>query len=126
MSAPDANLKLSKPAKGSLTAIEQAVSSAETRAPVAALIHDLPPTQAGDEELAWLQGSAFSATPGLFVLAPATSTGETGAASPILLIATLAFMMEKKEIGGPGLCLFASMDAPRGAALLVPPKPATK
>jgi len=116
--------KPSNLAKNSISAIERAMSDAElSRAPIAALIHDLPATQAGDEELTWLHGGSLLATPGFSVLAPASSAGETGAASGILSLVTLAFLLGKAEISGPGACLFAAANVQRGAALLMsPPK----
>jgi hypothetical protein len=114
--------KLSNPTKDSLSAIEKAMADAAlSKAPIAALVHDLPATQAGDEELTWLRSGSLPVAPGIFVLAPASSVGETGTTSGILSMVTLAFLIEKGEISGPGLCLFASDGASRGAALLMSP-----
>jgi hypothetical protein len=114
--------KPSNPAKNSISAIERAMSDAElSRAPIAALVHDLPATQAGDEELTWLYSGSILATPGFSVLAPSSSAGETGAASGILSLVTLAFLFRKAEISGPGVCLFAAANVQRGAALLMSP-----
>jgi hypothetical protein len=114
----------SRPATGSVAAIDRAVSCAELAGqPVTAMVHDLPCTQAGDEELAWLQGSpSFVVAPAMCILSPVLSVGEIGTASGILSIATLAFLMEKRESDGPGLCLFASTNGSRGAAVLKPAK----
>jgi 3-oxoacyl-(acyl-carrier-protein) synthase len=122
-SSSDTDEKPSNQAKNSISAIERALSDAElSRAPIAAFVHDLPATQAGDEELTWLHGGSILATPGFSVLAPSSSAGEIGAASGILSLATLAFLMEKREINGLGLCIFASADGSRGAAVLTPAK----
>ena len=122
-SSSDTDEKPSNSAKNSISAIDRALSDAElSRAPIAALIHDLPATQAGDEELTWLYGGSLVAAPGFDILAPTSSVGETGAASGILSLATLAFLMEKREIKGPGLCIFASTDGSRGAAVLTSAK----
>jgi hypothetical protein len=122
-SSSDTDEKPSNAAKNSISTIERALSDAElSRSPVAALVHDLPATQVGDEELTWLYAGSIVAAPGFSVLAPASSAGETGAASGILSLVTLAFLMEKREINGPGLCIFASVDGSRGAAVLTPAK----
>ncbi len=45
----------------------------------------------------------------------------TGAASGILSLVTLAFLIEKQVIADPGLCLFAAEGTSRGVAILTPP-----
>jgi len=106
-------------AKGSASAIEEAFADAELpRAPLSALVHDLPATQAGDEELAWLRAGAFTAAPGICVLTPASSAGVTGAASGILSMASLAFLLAQKEVLGTGACLFSATNGVRGASVL--------
>jgi 3-oxoacyl-[acyl-carrier-protein] synthase-1 len=121
ISAPDKHDTLSNPANSSRVAIAHATSEAGAEAPLAAFVHDLPATQSGSEELAWLQGGAIPAGPEIYVVFPASSTGETGAASGILSMVTLAFLIGNGEINGPGLCLLASADGARGAALLTHP-----
>jgi 3-oxoacyl-[acyl-carrier-protein] synthase-1 len=57
------------------------------------------------------------------VYLPALSAGETGAASGVLGLATLAFFIHKKVIEGPGVCLFSGDDEWRGAAVVAPAEP---
>jgi hypothetical protein len=110
-------------AKRSLAAIEAAMADVELsgEAPVA-LVHDLPPSQAGSEELLWLQSTApFFTDPDTLVLSPSSSVGETGAVGGVLSLVTLAFLIGQAGVDGPGVCLFAGDGDQRAAALVVPP-----
>jgi len=40
----------------------------------------------------------------------------------VLVLLTLAFLIEKGVVNGPGLCLLTTQGARRGAAILVPPR----
>jgi len=96
--------------KGISSAIDRAVADAKLpNALFAALVHDLPSSQAGFAELAWVKGcSSLRISPEVHIVSPPFSTGATGAASGILSLVTLAFLIEKKVIADPGLCLLAS------------------
>lgn len=120
--APASRPRLLPHAKYSIAAIERAMSDAGLAGtPITAFLHDFSNTQANDEELTWLQGSpSFPAAPGTCVLSPQASVGETGAASGILSLATLAFLIDRLEIDGNGICLFAPNAGSRGAAVLTP------
>jgi hypothetical protein len=88
---------------------------------IGTLVHDFPQTRAGFEELACLKASlSLPATPDLLTLAPNFSVGQTGAASEVLCLVTLAFLMGKGVGANQGLCLFAAEGAIRGAAVLTP------
>ena len=112
--------------KGFISAIDKAVADTRLVKPAfAAVVHDLP--AAGNEELTWVeQCPAFRTLPGMHILSPAFSVGETGAACGILSLVTLAFLIGRKEVTAPGLCLFASENAYRGAAVLTPPPQARR
>ena len=109
--------------KGINSAVDKAVADAKLpNALFAALVHDFPSSQAGCEELAWIKGCpSLRISPEVHIVSPPFSTGATGAASGILSLVTLAFLIEKKVIADPGLCLLASEGTHRGAAILTPP-----
>jgi 3-oxoacyl-(acyl-carrier-protein) synthase len=105
------------------SAIDRAVADAKLpNALFAALVHDLPSSQAGFAELAWVKGCpSLRTSPEVQIVSPPFSTGATGAASGILSLVTLAFLIEKQVIADPGLCLFAAEGTSRGVAILTPP-----
>ena len=109
--------------KGINSAIDRAVADAMLpNALFAALVHDSPSSQAGFAELAWVKGCpSLRASPEVHLLSPAFSTGATGAASGVLSLVTLAFLIETQVIAHPGLCLFAAEGPHRGVAILTPP-----
>jgi hypothetical protein len=109
--------------KGIKSAIDRAVADAKLpNALFAALVHDFPPSQAGFEELAWVKCCpSLPTSPGVHIVSPPFSTGATGAASGVLSLVTLAFLIEKQVIADPGLCLFASGGPHRDVAILTPP-----
>ena len=111
--------------KGINSAIDRAVADAKLpNALFAALVHDLPSSQAGFAELAWVKGCpSLRTSPAVHIVSPPFSTGATGAASGILSLVTLAFLIEKKVIADPGLCLLAWEGTSRGVAILTPPPP---
>ena len=111
--------------KGINSAIDRAVADAKLpNALFAALVHDLPSSQAGFAELAWVKGCpSLRTSPEVHIVSPPFSTGATGAASGILSLVTLAFLIEKKVIADPGLCLLAWEGTSRGVAILTPPPP---
>jgi hypothetical protein len=96
--------------KGINSAIDRAVADAKLpNALFAALVHDLPSSQAGFAELAWVKGCpSLRTSPEVHIVSPTFSTGATGAASGILSLVTLAYLIEKKVIADLGLCLFAA------------------
>lgn len=108
--------------KGFGAAIESAALDARLpKVPIAGLVHDLPTSPAAYEELAWAKGCAVLSVPSdMRVLSPGFSVGEVGAAMGILALLTLAFLIDKGVVGGPGLCLFSGESARRGAAVLLP------
>lgn len=112
--------------KGFISAIDKAVADTKLVKPAfVAAVHDLPAT--GCEELTWVeQCPAFRTLPGMHILAPAFSVGEIGAACGILSLVTLAYLIGRKEVTAPGLCLFASENTCRGAAVLMPPPQAKR
>jgi hypothetical protein len=108
--------------KGIRSAVDKAMARVQLPGlPIGTLVHDFPQARAGFEELAWLKGSlSLPTTPDLLTLAPNFSVGETGAASEVLCLVTLAFLMGKGVAANQGLCLFASEGAIRGASVLTP------
>jgi hypothetical protein len=104
------------------TAIRTALDSSRLgRTPLAALVHDLANSTAGREDLAWMQSSdSFAAAEDMAVLAPAFSTGNTGVASGLLSLVTLAFLIGKGTFVGPGLCVLAGPNGRRTALVLAP------
>jgi hypothetical protein len=54
------------------------------------------------------------------IISPQASVGELGATSGILSLATLAFLIDRREVNGAGFCLFFAPNGLRGAALLTP------
>lgn len=109
--------------QGLASAIEKALVEARLRNPVfSALVHDMAGSPEGLEELSWANTcQALSARSETEILCPCRSVGETGAATGILSLATLAFLINKNVIAGPGLCLLASQGGRRGAVILTPP-----
>jgi len=102
------------------TAIQAALNSSRLgRTPLAAFVHDLANSAAGREDLAWMQSSdSFAAAQDMAVLAPAFSTGDTGVASGLLSLVTLAFLIGKGAFVGPGLCVLAGSNGRRTALVL--------
>jgi 3-oxoacyl-[acyl-carrier-protein] synthase-1 len=103
-------------------AAERALLDARLPAPaLAAICHD----GAGDwgqiGELALADGRPpLSLAPQAQRFLPAISTGEVGAASGVLSLAILAFLLAKGVFRRPALALFSSDGAARGAAILAP------
>jgi 3-oxoacyl-[acyl-carrier-protein] synthase-1 len=110
-------------AQALVSAIDKALAEARLAKPIfSALVHDMAGSREGLEELNWAKTcQALSARSETEILCPYNSVGETGAASGILSLATLAFLIDKNVIAGPGLCLLASEGGKRGAAILTPP-----
>jgi 3-oxoacyl-[acyl-carrier-protein] synthase-1 len=108
--------------KGFSSAIERAASDAGLSAsPFACLVHDLLATPPDCEELLWAKSCSTLSTPAqMSVVSPLSSVGYAGAATGVLSLLTLAFLIDKGAVAGPGLCLFSTDDARRGAAVLVP------
>lgn len=108
--------------KGFSSAIANAAADAGPSAvPFACLVHDLSTTPAECEELVWAKScSTLSAPSQMSVLSPSSSVGSAGAAMGVLSLLTLAFLIDKGAVAGPGLCLFSTEDARRGAVVLVP------
>jgi hypothetical protein len=109
--------------EAAVEAIKTTLNSCQLgRTPLAALVHDLGNPPAGPEALAWIQSSgAFAAAPEMVCLAPAFSTGSTGVASGLLSLVTLAFLVGKATVAGPGLCVLADSDGRSTALALTPP-----
>jgi 3-oxoacyl-[acyl-carrier-protein] synthase I len=124
------NLQRDRPnrGRGLVSAIDKAVAEARLANPIfSALVHDMAGSREGLEELNWAKTcQALSAQSETEILCPYNSVGETGAASGILSLATLAFLIDKNVIAGPGLCLLASEGGKRGAAILTPPQRTAK
>lgn len=108
--------------KAMTTAIQAALNSSRLgRTPLVALVHDLANSATGREDLAWMQSSdSFAAAQDMAVLAPAFSTGDTGVASGLLSLVTLAFLIGKGAFVGPGLCVLAGSNGRRAALVLAP------
>lgn len=108
--------------RGFASAIERAAADAGLSAvPYACLVHDLSDMPVDAEELLWARSSpTLSAPSQMSVLSPRSSVGSAGAAIGVLSLLALAFLIDKRALAGPGLCLFSSEDARRGAAVLVP------
>ncbi len=113
----------SRPNPGSDIVSSIAKTSAEAGLPkgtFTALLHDLPASQAGFEELTWLKGCS-SIRASMNILSPSFSVGETGAASGVLSLVTLAFLIAKGVVTEPGLCLFTLEGNRHGVAIMTPP-----
>lgn len=116
----------SRPNPGNDIASSIAMASAEAGLPKAtftALLHDLPASQAGFEELTWLKGCPLirASRASMNILSPSFSVGETGAASGVLSLVTLAFLIAKGVVTDPGLCLFTLEGNCHGVAIMTPP-----
>jgi hypothetical protein len=109
-------------ARAVATALRTALDSSRLgRTPIAALVHDLANSAAGREALAWMQSSdTFAAAEDMAVLAPAFSTGNTGVASGLLSLVTLAFLIGKGAFVGPGLSIMAGSNGHCTALALAP------
>jgi 3-oxoacyl-[acyl-carrier-protein] synthase-1 len=104
-------------------AAERALANAR-RSPgsLGAVCHDGPGDWTQIEELAVADGrSPLAAAPDAQRFLPAISTGDVGAASGVLSLALLAFLLAKGVLTGPALALFVGEGAARGAAVLLPP-----
>jgi 3-oxoacyl-[acyl-carrier-protein] synthase-1 len=115
----------SRPNPGNDLASSIAMASAEaglSEATFAALLHDLPASQAGFEELTWLKGCPLirASRASMNILSPSFSVGETGAASGVLSLVTLAFLIAKGVVTDPGLCLFTLDGNGHGVAIMTP------
>jgi 3-oxoacyl-[acyl-carrier-protein] synthase-1 len=103
-------------------AADRALGDAHVRArALSAVCHDGPGDWAQLEELALADGRPpLSLAPHAQRFIPAISTGEVGAASGILSLVTLSFLLTKGVLRSPALAMFTSDGAARGAAVLVP------
>jgi hypothetical protein len=125
-SADEPSLRVSPPppnlGRGLASAIANAALDAQLGAtPIAGLVHDLPASSAAREELAWAKGCpVFSVPTDMPVLGPSISVGEAGAAMGVLALVALGFLIDKRVVNGPGLCLFSTEGPRRGAAVLLP------
>jgi hypothetical protein len=108
--------------KGLAAAIVKAALDAKLpKVAIAGLVHDLPETSAAREELIWTKGCSVLSVPSkMLTLAPSYFVGEAGAAMGVLSLLALAFLVDKNVVAGPGLCLFSTSGARRGAAVLLP------
>jgi hypothetical protein len=108
--------------KGFSSAVANAAADAGLSAvPFACLVHDLSAMPADCEELVWAKSCPTLSVPSqMSVLAPSSSVGFTGAAMGMLSLLTLAFLIDKGAVAGPGLCLLSTNDARRGAAVMIP------
>jgi 3-oxoacyl-[acyl-carrier-protein] synthase-1 len=106
-------------------AADRALADAHVRPrTLSAIAHDGPGNWEQLEELtladAW---PPLSLAPHAQRFIPAISTGEVGAASGILSLTVLSFLLMKGVLQRPALALFSSRGAARGAAVLVPAGP---
>lgn len=104
-------------------AAERTIASARLSAgALGAVCHDGPGDWAQIEELAVADGRPpLSAAPDAQRFLPAISTGDVGAASGVLSLAVLSFLLAKGVLTGPALALLVGEGAARGAAVLMPP-----
>jgi 3-oxoacyl-[acyl-carrier-protein] synthase-1 len=106
-------------------AAARALAAASLRgADLHALVHDVSGPQRDFEDFLLARGRPpLDAAVTARTFAPSFSVGEIGAAAGPLALAMLAFFIQKGVVGGPGLCLFRSDGAPRGAAAVAPVPP---
>ena len=120
-SRPDTDAPLT--GRGLALAAGEALAEAsepEHLPPLAGLVHDRSGPHRHFEELALARGRVpLAGVTGEATFMPGLSAGETGAAAGLLALATTAFFVEKRVIVGPGVCLFTTDDAWRGAAIVV-------
>ena len=103
-------------------AAERALADAHVRPrTLSAVSHDGPGNWSQLEELSLADGRPpLSLAPHAQRFIPAISTGEIGAASGVLSLVLLSFLLMKEVLRRPALALFSGEGASRGAAVLVP------
>jgi hypothetical protein len=105
--------------KAMLAAVNQSIAEARLGKPVFdVLVHDTTGSPAEDEELAWAKtGQAFVNSTQMSTFVPSWSVGNAGAASPVLSLATLAYLVDRVDSFRTGLCCLSS-EKGRGAVIL--------